>query len=135
MSNPAPNGNGWVGLYAALYGDGRQDDQHWALWVENKGVIQALSLASWRVQVAPGVNPRNSGSFSSLMYLGDVEASDWDRMGQIANTVRLNPRAGWNCQDYVMDLLGALEHQRVITTTNEYEEYKDRLRQQLHRRT
>ena len=126
--------NGWARLFVAVHGDGRQDDQHWALYIENITLVQAMSLRFWSVNVSNS-DPRDSESYRGMIYLTDVRTRDVQDIERIACGLRLNRYFGWNCQDYVMDLLDALEDEAVINPDdNEYQEQKDRLRRMLHRR-
>jgi hypothetical protein len=71
-----------------------------------------------------------------VIYLTDVRTADVPEIEEIAPGLRLNRYTGWNCQDFVMDLLAALEDEAIIDPNdNEYQEQKDRLRALLHRRT
>jgi hypothetical protein len=127
--------NGWARLFVAVYGDGHQDDEHWALYIENVTLVQAMSLRRWYVDVR-NRNPRDSGSYRGMIYLTDVRTADVPEIEEIAPGLRLNRYTGWNCQDFVMDLLAALEDEAIIDPNdNEYQEQKDRLRALLHRRT
>jgi hypothetical protein len=126
--------NGWARLFVAVYGDGQQDDQHWALYIENVTLVQAMSLRRWSVNVRNS-DPRDSGSYRDMIYLTDVRTRDVQDIEEIAHGLRLNRFSGWNCQDFVMDLLEALEDEDIIDPNdNEYQQQKDRLRRLLHRR-
>ncbi len=132
-----------VSLCIILDGDGRQDDQHWALNVSNQVqsllTIQALSLATWRLDIitSTGTTPENDPShlpsYAGTIPLTHVKASDLPRIGQLARQLEMDRWPGWNCQDYVIDLLGALEKEGVIEERDgDYESRKRRLRGILH---
>ena len=80
-------------------------------------------------------DPRDSGSYQGMFYLTDVRTRDVQDIEDIARGLHLNRYFGWNCQDFVMDLLKALEDEAIIDPNdNEYKELKDRLWRLLHRR-
>lgn len=80
-------------------------------------------------------DPRDSGSYRGMIYLTDVKTRDVQDIEEIARGLHLNRFFGWDCQDFVMDLLKALEDEVIIDPNdNEYQEQKHRLRRLLHRR-
>ncbi len=92
------------------------------------------SSRRWSVNVRNS-DPRDSGSYRGMIYLTDVRTRDVQDIEEIARGLRLNRFSGWNCQDFVKDLLEALEDEAIIDPSDdEYQEQKDRLRRLLHRR-
>jgi hypothetical protein len=132
-----------VSLCIILDGDGKQDDQHWALNISNQLqsllTIQVLSLATWRLDIitptstTPNNDPSHSPSYAGTIPLTHVKAFDLPRIEQLARQLEMGRWPGWNCQDYVMDLLGALEKEGVIKERDgDYQGGIGRLRGILH---
>ncbi len=91
--------NEQVSLCIILDGDGRQDDQHWALNISNHLqsllTIQALCLATWRLDIitptgsTPGNDPRHSPTYAGTIPLTHVKASDLPRIEQLARQLEM----------------------------------------------
>lgn len=62
---------------------------------------------------------RNSASLSELLKLGDIDASQASRVKAIARAVPIkNNIPAWNCQDFVVDLLEALEEASIMSNAD-----------------
>ncbi|KAK2792122.1 hypothetical protein FQN51_001917 [Onygenales sp. PD_10] len=117
-------------LYTALLNDGTAF-KHWALFLDTptpnphsapKLLLNALgsseSAHGFRyecVVVTPANNPRNNPALHQLVYLCEVGVGDVERVREVAGSVRIrNDVRGWNCQDFVLEVLGGLEGVGVI---------------------
>jgi hypothetical protein len=64
-------------------------------------------------------NPRESTRLAEMVYLCDVDASDIPAIKDAAeNAVIHNESPGYNCQDYVLELLDALEEHGIIDNSD-----------------
>ncbi|KAJ5542940.1 hypothetical protein N7535_005362 [Penicillium sp. DV-2018c] len=73
---------------------------------------------------------RRSKSLVELLYLCDVEVAKTSSIKTIASKITVhNEIRGWNCQDYVLDLLDALEDGAIVDNQDaDYREQKSLLR-------
>jgi hypothetical protein len=102
-----------VPLVVVLEGDSREDDQHWSLRLPGHLHIQALSLATWRLDVIAQpdmTDPTVSQEYWGSIHLPDVAWYEVCRIQAIARGITLNEgRDGWNYQASIMELLAELE--------------------------
>ena len=108
-----------VEIYAAISNDGGVF-KHWRLFVDgpgkaNKIIFNAMG-DSGRFRFEESiVNARESATLVELWPLCSVRASNIEDIKKIAREVEIkNQYPGWNCQDYVLELLDALEEARII---------------------
>ena len=108
-----------VKLHVAIY-DEDGVYKHWKLFVEGATDSEMILLhimgSSTRYHFEMrNSNARDSKTLSELVYLCDVSASKVDAIKDIAkNAVIHNEFPGYNCQDYVIELLDALEEEGII---------------------
>jgi hypothetical protein len=134
-------------LTLILDGDGKQDDQHWSLHLSDPQVsanatatststtIQTFTLSTSRLSIThdSASDPRDSPSYAASVHLSYVRSGDVARIEELAREVRLDRWRGWNCQDFVMELLGLLEEEGVVSVENvDYQKQKRRLVELLH---
>jgi hypothetical protein len=123
-----------ISLYVAIYNDGGVY-KHWSLFLDgpkkaDKRIFHVMgSDGNFRYDTK-NTNARRSQSLLELVYLGEVKASDADRIEDIARRLPVqNNMSGWNCQDYVLDLLEALEEAGIIDgEDSNYKGKKDTVR-------
>ncbi|EDN02499.1 hypothetical protein I7I51_07495 [Histoplasma capsulatum] len=107
-----------VKLHVAIYHSGVY--KHWSLFVEGatdseKIILHAMgSSTRYRFEMRNS-NARESKSLAELVYLCDVPAFKVEAIKDTAkNAVIHNEFAGYNCQDYVLELLDDLEAEGII---------------------
>ncbi|OJD25359.1 hypothetical protein ACJ73_03272 [Blastomyces percursus] len=112
-----------VKLHVAIYNDGGVY-KHWSLFVEGatdseKFILHVMgSSTRYRFEMRNS-NARESKTLAELVYLCDVPASQVDIIKDAANnTVIHNEYPGYNCQDYVLELLDDLEARGIIDGNN-----------------
>lgn len=120
-----------AGLYVAIYhNDGLY--KHWSLFIEGptdeeKIIFHIMgSSTRFRFEMRHS-DARKSARLFELIHLYDVDVS---KIGAIktaaANEVVHNEFPGYNCQDYVLELLDTLEKQGIIDGKNaDYKRKKD----------
>ncbi|KAJ5468089.1 hypothetical protein N7475_005841 [Penicillium sp. IBT 31633x] len=108
-----------VPIYVAIsLGDGVY--RHWGLFIdapqdEDKILLQAAGSDSRFRYESEMKDSRNSEGLVELIPLCDVDLAEITCIKTIASQVTIhNDIRGWNCQDYVLDLLEALEKQQVV---------------------
>ncbi|KUL81569.1 hypothetical protein ZTR_09937 [Talaromyces verruculosus] len=108
-----------AGLHVAIYNDGGVY-KHWSLFIDgptdDEKVLLHIMGSSTRYRFEMrNSNARTSASLSELIHLCDVDVS---KIGPIkaaaGNAVIHNEFAGYNCQDYVLELLDDLEEKNII---------------------
>lgn len=109
-----------VDLHVAIRNDDQSIYKHWGLFIDgrrkaDKVILQAMgSYGRFRFD-AEITDARQLQGLVELVYLCDVELAKVDTIKDIAEKVPIQNRvSGWNCQDYVLDLLAALEERHVI---------------------
>ncbi|KAJ5929200.1 hypothetical protein N7454_007048 [Penicillium verhagenii] len=108
-----------IPLYIAVtHGDGAF--KHWGLFIDDKNqtdktVLQVKgSDGSFRYE-AETKDARNSPDLIQLIYLCNVDLPKANSIKSIAGRVEVhNDISGWNCQDYVLDLMDELEEKGVL---------------------
>ncbi|KAM5430995.1 hypothetical protein McanMca71_006585 [Microsporum canis] len=72
-------------------------------------------------------NARDSKTLVELIHLCDVDTSQFDAIKEAAETAIIhNEHSGYNCQDYVLELLDALEDRGCIDGNDTaYQERKE----------
>lgn len=116
-------------LHVAIY----QDEgvyKHWSLFIEGptageKTILHILgSSTRYRFELRTS-DARRSASLSELIPLCDVPTSKISAIKEAGRTMPIhNEYAGYNCQDYVLDLLDDLEGKNLIDGNDA--EYKKR---------
>ncbi|WEW58266.1 hypothetical protein PRK78_003734 [Emydomyces testavorans] len=118
-----------VSLYVAIDDDG-SIFKHWALFIDaphaqDKTVLQALGSAGRFRFESKNADARLYDTLVELFYVCDVDVARMNDVKQIAEQLPIRDSvAGWNCQDYVLDLLKALEGEGLVD--GEEEGYRKR---------
>lgn len=108
-----------VSLYVAIHDDGGIY-KHWSLFIDgpsasDKTIFQAMGSSGRYRFETENSNPRLWETLAELFYVCDVDESDTIAVKNTAKQVPIRDESpSWNCQDYVLDLLDALEEGRVI---------------------
>lgn len=94
--------------------------KHWGLFIDeanqkNKTVLQ-VQRSNGQFQYAPETEDvRKSPDLLELIYICNVDVTKANEIQKIASEAAvLNDIRGWNCQDYVLDLMEMLEEKRVL---------------------
>ncbi|KAF4235220.1 hypothetical protein CNMCM8980_003605 [Aspergillus fumigatiaffinis] len=108
------------GLYVAIYEDGGVY-KHWSLFIDGPTALEKTivhivgSSTRYRFQERNS-NARESASLVEMVYLCDVPNSKINAIVRAAEkTIIHNEFPGYNCQDYVLDLLDALEEEGIVS--------------------
>lgn len=108
-----------VGLYVAIYKD-EGVYKHWGLFIdgptENQQIVLHVEGSSTRFRFDRKFsNPRYSTKLYELIHLCSVPISNIAAIDQAAEQAPIhNQYPGYNCQDYVIELLNDLERRRLI---------------------
>ncbi|KAJ5594731.1 uncharacterized protein N7459_000939 [Penicillium hispanicum] len=113
-----PNPPSAVSLYVAIYND-EGIYKHWNLFLDGPTTSQKIMLeamgSSTRYYFQQRIeDARASDILHELIYMCDVPVSTLDAI-QLAKSLPIhNEYPGYNCQDFVLELLGELETRGVI---------------------
>ncbi|KAJ5163765.1 uncharacterized protein N7500_005595 [Penicillium coprophilum] len=110
-----------VSIYAAIStSDGVY--KHWGIFIDaprkdDKVLLQvAGSDGRFRYELET-TDVRQSEKLVELLPLYDVDVAKIDSIESVASQVTVhNEIRGWNCQDYVLDLLEALEKEGIVNS-------------------
>jgi hypothetical protein len=112
-----------IKVYVAISDDGGVY-KHWALFIDQAEAEATLlnvrgSDGRFRYETEKR-DVRYDESLVELVYLCDVDVAKANTIRNIARTIPVhNDISGWNCQDYVLDLLDELEERKVIDGEDE----------------
>ncbi|KAF4220309.1 hypothetical protein CNMCM8980_007814 [Aspergillus fumigatiaffinis] len=112
-----------IKVYVAISDDGGVY-KHWALFIDQAEAEATLlnvrgSDGRFRYETEKR-DVRYDESLVELVYLCDVDVAKANTIRNIARTIPVhNEISGWNCQDYVLDLLDELEERKVIDGEDE----------------
>ena len=108
-----------VSIYVAIHDDGGVY-KHWGIFIDEPQEAEKLLLhvkgSDGRFRYEPEMkDARRSRSLVELVYLCDVDVAKTSSIKTVASKVPVhNEIRGWNCQDYVLDLLDALEDGAIV---------------------
>lgn len=108
-----------VEIYAALY-DNQAFFKHWAFIIDIDGaeadvVLHAVGCEGQFRFETKDSNVRNSKSLAELVYIATIPESQVEKVKEVAQNLPIrNDVNVWNCQDYVLDLLDALEQEAIL---------------------
>lgn len=108
-----------AGLYVAIYNDGGVF-KHWSLFVdgpsaEEKVIFHIMGSSQRYRHESRQSNARQSASLLEMVPLCRIETSKLSDIEAAAqNTVIHNEAPGYNCQDYVLELLDTMEEEGII---------------------
>lgn len=121
-----------VGLYVAIYSEGGVY-KHWSLFIDTpedseKTILHIMGSSTNYYFDMRTSDARRSKSLSELVFLCRVDAA---AVGAIKDAgkkaVIHNEFPGYNCQDYVIELLDALEEEEIIDGKDkDYKKNKDK---------
>jgi hypothetical protein len=123
-----------VPIYVAIsIGDGVY--KHWGVFIDapqekDKTFLQvAGSDGRFRYELETR-DVQRSERLVELLPLYDVDVAEINPIKTVASQITVhNEIRGWNCQDYVLDLLEALENEAIVNSKDErYKKQKDLLR-------
>jgi len=107
-----------VGLYVAVYTGTVY--KHWSIYMdgaleEDKTILHIMgSSGNYRFETR-NHDPRRSARLIELLHLSDVAVSKVGAIKEIAQNMTIHNNApGYNCQDYVLDVLDELESESII---------------------
>ncbi|PKX97317.1 uncharacterized protein P174DRAFT_501913 [Aspergillus novofumigatus IBT 16806] len=112
-----------VKVYVAISDDGGVY-KHWALFIDEPGADETWlnargSDGRFRYETEKR-DVRRDESPVELVYLCDVDVAKANMIRDVARKIPVhNEISGWNCQDYVLDLLDELEERKVIDSEDE----------------
>ena len=108
-----------VGLHVAFHHD-EGVYKHWGLFMDgptntDKIVLQIMgSSTNYRFDPITS-DPRESDTLEELIHLCDVPVSKINAIKDTARNAPIhNEYPGYNCQDYILELLDDLEAKRII---------------------
>lgn len=118
-----------AGIYVAIYDDGAIY-KHWRLFIDGPGDSEKTILhimgssTNYRFEMRNS-DARKSDGILELIHMCNVKVSDIPAIKEAGkNAVIHNEFPGYNCQDYVLELLDGLETRGIIDGANK--EYKNR---------
>ncbi|OJD16821.1 hypothetical protein AJ78_03064 [Emergomyces pasteurianus Ep9510] len=114
-----------AGLNVAIYND-TGVYKHWLLFIDGpteaeKFILQAMgSSGQYRFEME-NLDAHKLLNLSEMVHLCDVDTSEISAITDAAKTaiVIRNEYPGYNCQDYVLDLLDGLEEKNIIDAKDE----------------
>ncbi|KAI2844078.1 hypothetical protein CBS147321_7948 [Aspergillus niger] len=111
------------GLHVAIYNDGGIY-KHWSLFIDGptdpeKTILHIMgSSTRYRFEMRNS-NARNSTTLLELVYLCHVDNSKISAIKDAAQEITIHNEApGYNCQDYILELLDELEEKKIIDRSN-----------------
>lgn len=112
-----------VGIYVSISeGDGIY--KHWAIFIDgpNEKALLQVKGSDGRFRYEPETEDvRQSPTLVELIHLCDVDDAKASTIKALASGVNLKSESpGWNCQDYVLDLLGILEAKKIVKGDEDY---------------
>lgn len=116
----------YVAIWKPLYGG---NYQHWALYIDDAEEPLVIEVVGEHPNFEPSTSKFRAEDFpgrSFLMrhYLGAISKNDIPGICEIASTVAVdNETVQWDCQDYVLEILDALEEEYFLD--RDEEEYRD----------
>ncbi|KAL1860819.1 hypothetical protein Plec18170_001331 [Paecilomyces lecythidis] len=124
-----------TGLYVAFYNDPDSVYKHWALFIDgptdaDKTILNIMGSSSrYRFEMRTS-NARQEQNLLGLFYLCDVDISQMSAIKNLAEAAIIhNEYPGYNCQDYVLELLDEMESKEIIDIEETgYVQRKDELR-------
>ena len=112
-----------AGVYVAIFNESVNQGiyKHWAMFVDGptKTVLNALGSSTRYYFDTSTADPRASPDLLELIHMSDVSIRNISTIQQIAESLPIrNEYPGYNCQDYVLELLDELEVKQIIDGTN-----------------
>ena len=108
-----------IDLYIAMYPEGLMY-KHWALFVDNRPDYTMFHVDGSEGQYRfdeRKKDPRTSSRNPELIQVTTILQEDIPMLRQYARNQPLNRGHGWNCQDYVVELIEKAHEEQIITVT------------------
>ncbi|KAJ5105242.1 hypothetical protein NUU61_002589 [Penicillium alfredii] len=123
-----------VGVFVSIHDDDGVY-KHWAVFIDgiNDKALLHVKGSDGRFRYEPETrDARRSKSLVELVHLCNVDVAKISEIKAVAGQVIVrNESRGWNCQDYVLELLEALEEKGLVGGDVHYFEQKAYLEAQL----
>ena len=115
-------------LYAVFYRPRYGNYDHWALYLkvgrDDHHIFQVLGEHPNFVKNTARTQPQRSRSFRDAIFLADLNAGDIEQLMDVVKRTPVdNEVSGWDCQEYVLDILQELESECIVDEVDE--EYKE----------
>lgn len=105
-------------LYVAMYQSQHGVYEHWALYLQHDLIDTIYEVIGQLPDFRPNVllkNPSATTRHKRNIFLYDISVADITEFENVLLTLTpANTPESWNCQNYVMDVLGELENKKVI---------------------
>ena len=106
----------WIKLYVAIYDEGKPL-KHWSLFIDDDSqpmILHAMgSDGNFRFEERSS-DARKSQSIKQLVGLDYIHKDNIGHLRYHASKLSLNISHGWNCQDFVIDLIEKAEEEGLI---------------------
>ncbi|KAJ5351254.1 hypothetical protein N7452_000228 [Penicillium brevicompactum] len=122
-----------LGIYVAIFNEGVNQGiyKHWAVFIDgpNKTILNALGSSTRYYFDMSTSDPRESEDLIDLIHMWDAPVSKMTSIVMAAESAPIyNEYPGYNCQDYVLELLSDLEAKGIIDCKDaEYKKKKAEL--------
>jgi hypothetical protein len=108
-----------AGLYVAIYNESVNQGiyKRWAIFIDGprKTILNALGSSTRYYFDMSFSDPRTSPDLIELLHMWDIYVSEIPAIVQAAQNAPIhNQYPGYNCQDYVLELLGDLEQKGFV---------------------
>lgn len=108
-----------MGIYVAIFNEGVNQGiyKHWAIFIDGptKTILNALGSSTRYYFDMSTTDPRGSEDLIDLIHMWDVPVSAMESIRMAAENAPIhNEYPGYNCQDYVLELLDDLEGKGII---------------------
>lgn len=123
-------------LYVVFYRPQFGNYQHWALYLQTDNgdhiIFQVVGSHGTFQAEAIRKNPTASRGYLSQTLLTTINSEELSVMQQVIQNVYVdNETIEWDCQDYVLEILDALEVECIVDEEDEdYQYAKEGLKQQ-----
>lgn len=111
-------------LYVALFRRRYGDYQHWGLYIDNDPENLVFEVTgehpSFECHIETCPLPGANGRLLPLAVCRCLSNNNIDTVNRVAATVMVyNETVEWDCQEYVLDMLDALEEECVLDRDDE----------------
>lgn len=110
-----------AGLHVAIHENDSGVYKHWSLFIDGPTDTEKIELnikgssTSYYFEMMESSNARESASLLELIHLYDADASTIGVIKDAGRNATIhNEYPGYNCQDYVLELLDELEAKGII---------------------
>lgn len=110
-------------LYVAFYRPRQGNYSHWALYIDDEYDPVIFEVVGKLPQFERSIRhtrPENSARFLGKQFVGIILRSDVPDIWNIASSANVdNETMEWDCQDYVLEVLGLLADNYILDEQNE----------------